>query len=155
MALIHWQPAELTGLRHDLDHVFDTLWTGGQKTAPASGTWSPSIDISETPEAYLVTAEVPGVDKKDVQVTVLENRLLIKGEKQSEVPGEKQNTHRVERGFGAFSRSFDLPRAVEAEKISASYKDGVLRISVPKAEEAKPKQIEINVTDASRRSSAA
>ena len=144
MALIHWQPAELTDLRHDLDRVFNTFRSGGE-TATTSRAWNPAIDISETPDAYQVTAEVPGIDKKDVQVTVLENRLLIKGEKRSERREENENAHRVERVFGTFSRSFDLPRAVAAEKISAAYKDGVRRVSIPKAEEAKPKQIEINV----------
>mgnify|MGYP003572331254 CR=1 FL=1 len=144
MALIRWQPAELTDLRRDLDRVFDTFWTGDQ--APQNvRPWSPAIDISETPDAYLVAAELPGVEKQDVHVTVLENRLFIKGEKKQETREEKQNVHRVERAYGAFSRSFDLPRAVEAEKITAAYKDGVLRVSVPKAEEAKPKQIEVNV----------
>ncbi len=88
---------------------------------------------------------MPGVEKEDVKVTVFENRLFIKGEKKQEAREEKQNIHRVERAYGAFSRSFDLPRAVQAEKITAAYKDGVLRVSVPKAEEAKPKQIEVNV----------
>ena len=144
MALIHWQPAEFTGLRRDLEGVFDTFRTGEQ-TPQAARPWSPAIDISETPEAYLVAAELPGVEKEDVNVTVLENRLFNKGEKKQEAREEKQNIHRVERAYGAFSRSFDLPRAVEAEKITAAYKDGVLRVSVPKAEEAKPKQIEVNV----------
>ena len=144
MALIHWQPAELTDLRRDLESVFDTFWTGPEPST-AARSWSPAIDIGETPDAYLVTAEVPGVEKGDVHVTVLENRLLIKGEKKQEVLEEKESPHRVERVYGAFSRSFDLPRAVNAEKITATYKDGVLSVSVPKAEEAKPKQIEINV----------
>ena len=144
MALIRWQPAELTDLRRDLDRVFDTFWTGDQEPQNVRP-WSPAIDISETPDAYLVAAELPGVEKQDVHVTVLENRLFIKGEKKQETREEKQNVHRVERAYGAFSRSFDLPRAVEAEKITAAYKDGVLRVSVPKAEEAKPKQIEVNV----------
>lgn len=145
MALIRWQPAELTDLRRDLDRVFDTFWTGSDGNAPTPRSWSPAVDISETPDAYLVTAEVPGVEKENVHVTVLENRLFIKGEKHQESREEKENTHRTERVYGAFSRSFDLPRAVDAEKISASYKDGILRIAVPKAEDAKPKQIEINV----------
>lgn len=144
MALIRWQPAELTDLRRDLDRVFDTFWTGDQEPQNVRP-WSPAIDISETPDAYLVAAELPGVEKEDVKVTVLENRLFIKGEKKQEAREEKQNIHRVERAYGAFSRSFDLPRAVQAEKITAAYKDGVLRVSVPKAEEAKPKQIEVNV----------
>ncbi len=145
MALIRWQPAELTDLRRDFERLFDGYRNPPSPTQSIPQSWSPATDIEETPEAYQVTAELPGVAKEDVQVTLNENRLTIRGEKKQETTQEKQTTHRAERVHGPFSRSFDLPSSVQADKISASYKDGVLRVAVPKAEAAKPKQIEINV----------
>ena len=143
MELIRWQPAELTHARHDLDRFFDNFWTNS--SAPAVRSWSPNVDISESSDGYTLTAELPGVAKQDVHVTVVEGRLTLRGEKKQETQEEKENTHRVERTYGSFTRSFDLPQAVNAEKITASFKNGVLSIGVPKAEEAKPKQIEISV----------
>ena len=145
MALIRCQPTQISNARADFDHFFDNFWPGNQVAESAPRNWSPVVDISESADDYTLTAELPGVGKADVHVGVVDNRLTLKGEKKQETRAEKETTPRVERVYGSFSRSFDLPKTVNAEKITAAYSDGVLKVVVPKAEEAKPKQIEINV----------
>ena len=145
MALIRWQPTQTSNARDDFDRFFHNFWPGNQVVESALRNWSPVVDISESADDYTLTAELPGVAKADVQVGVVDNRLTLKGEKKQETRAEKETTPCVERVYGSFSRSFDLPKTVKAEKITASYRDGVLKVVVPKAEEAKSKQIEINV----------
>ncbi|HET8799302.1 MAG TPA: Hsp20/alpha crystallin family protein [Thermoanaerobaculia bacterium] len=109
-----------------------------------SGTWVPPVDVAETLEKILVRAEVPGLRQEDIQIEFENGLLTIRGDRKLEKT-EGMTWHRVERTYGNFSRSFTLPRTVDAEKISASYRDGILEIEVPKREEAKPKQIRIAV----------
>jgi len=109
-----------------------------------SGTWVPPVDVAETQESILVRAEVPGISQKDIQIEFENGLLTIRGERAIEKT-DAMTWHRVERTYGNFSRSFTLPRSVDPEKITANYRDGVLEISVPKREEAKPKQIRISV----------
>ena len=109
-----------------------------------SGTWVPPVDVAETQEKILVRAEVPGMKQEDIQIEFENGLLTIRGERTLEKT-ENLTWHRVERIHGNFSRSFTLPRTVDPEKISASYRDGILEIEVPKREEAKPKQIRIAV----------
>ena len=105
--------------------------------------WVPKIDISENETGFEVRAEVPGIDKKDIDITLSEGLLTIKGEKKSESEEKNERYHRRESTYGSFSRSFQLSSDVENEGIEANYKDGVLRISLPKAEAATPKKIEV------------
>jgi len=107
--------------------------------------WVPAVDIEETKEAYLLKAEVPGLAKDEVKITFSDSVLTISGEKHSEKASEDKKVHRVERTYGAFERCFTLPSAVKADKIEAAYKDGVLTVTVPKSEEAKPREIEIKL----------
>jgi len=109
-----------------------------------SGNWVPPVDVAETQEKIVVRAEVPGIRQEDIQIEFENGLLTIRGERKLE-KNEAMTWHRVERTYGAFSRSFTLPRTVDAEKIAASYRDGILEIDVPKREEAKPKQIRIAV----------
>ena len=109
-----------------------------------SGAWVPPVDVAETQEKIIVRAEVPGMKQEDIQIEFENGLLTIRGERQL-IKDEGVTFHRVERTFGNFSRSFTLPRTVDPEKISATYRDGVLEIEVPKKEEAKPKQIRIAV----------
>lgn len=109
-----------------------------------SGAWVPPVDVAETQEKIIVRAEVPGMKQDDIQIEFENGLLTIRGERKL-VKDEGVTFHRVERTFGNFSRSFTLPRTVDPEKISATYRDGVLEIEVPKKEEAKPKQIRIAV----------
>ena len=109
-----------------------------------SGTWVPPVDVAETQDSILVRAEVPGIRQEDIQIEFENGLLTIRGERAIEKT-EALTWHRVERTYGNFSRSFTLPRSVDPEKITASYREGILEISVPKREEAKPKQIRISV----------
>ena len=109
-----------------------------------SGAWVPPVDVAETQEKIIVRAEVPGMKQQDIQIEFENGLLSIRGERKL-AKEEGVTFHRVERTFGNFSRSFTLPRTIDPERISATYRDGVLEIEVPKKEEAKPKQIRIEV----------
>ena len=106
--------------------------------------WKPSADITETDDNYEVRAELPGVSKDDVQISVKDNLLCIKGEKRQEAMDDSKNYKRIERRYGTFERNFTLPPKVDADKINAEFNDGVLTLSIPKPEEVKPKEIPIN-----------
>ena len=105
--------------------------------------WVPAFDVSESDKELIIKAEIPGMDKKDINITVSDGMLTIKGEKKHEKKEESEHYHRVERRYGAFSRTVRLPREVKAAKVDATYKDGVLSIKLPKSEAAKPKKIEV------------
>jgi HSP20 family protein len=108
--------------------------------------WAPPVDIYETENDIILKAELPGVDPKDVEVRVEDNNLYLKGERKFEKEVKEQNYHRVERSYGSFARSFSLPNSINADKVKAEYKDGLLTLTMPKREEAKPKTIKIDVT---------
>jgi HSP20 family protein len=111
-----------------------------------SAAWMPPVDIYSTGEHELVIkAEVPGMNKDDIDITVEKFTLTIRGEKKAEETVKDDQFHRVERSYGAFERSFSLPPTVDANRVEAEYKDGVLTVKLPLREEAKPKQIKINV----------
>ncbi len=109
--------------------------------------WAPSVDIDEEEDQYVIKADLPGVDKKDIEVKLENGVLSIRGEKHTEKEtGKGTKRHRTERFHGTFARSFTLPDAVKADQVDASYKDGVLSLVIPKAEEAKPRAIDIKVS---------
>ena len=110
-----------------------------------TGSWMPSVDIKETKDTYIVKGELPGVDKDDVDVSIDDNTLTIRGEKKSEKDIEEHQTHRTECVYGSFERSFSLPKQVDINNVQASFRDGVLNLTIPKAEEAKPKQIQVKI----------
>ena len=149
MALVRWQPTRSLGFARDFDRLFDSFWGGHSATGtPVADSdverhWTPTVDVSESDEEIVVNAELPGVKSEDVKVTVEDDVLTIEGEKKREDESVDGQTHRVERSYGRFVRSFKLP-AVNADSVSATYSDGVLKVSLPKPETAKPKQIEIN-----------
>ena len=116
----------------------------GQQQGSATATaWAPALDISERKDAYLVAVELPGLKSEDLDITMEDGLLTIQGERQFTQESSEQQFHRVERRYGAFRRSITLPAHVMAEGIQASFEDGVLQILVPKAEEAKPKRIQV------------
>jgi len=110
-----------------------------------TGNWTPTVDVVENNDNYLVKADIPGVKKDDLKLDVKDGTLTIKGEKKQEEKVEKNNYIRIERSYGSFVRNFTLPTNVDASKINAKFTDGVLEITIPKKEEAKPKEIKINV----------
>ena len=140
MALVRWQPKE----SFDLDRLFDGFWGPKAYFPKLQAAWAPSVDVAETDEEISVVAELPGIEKEDVDVSVADGFLTIKGEKKQE--GENKRGHRVERSYGAFSRRFQLPAEIKTESISAVYNNGVLTVTLPKAEAAKPQQIEVKVS---------
>jgi HSP20 family protein len=109
-------------------------------------TWAPAVDIYETDHDVVLKAELPGVDPKDVEIRVEDGTLYLKGQRKFEIEVKEENYHRVERSYGSFTRSFALPSSVNSEKAKAEYKDGLLTLTLPKREEAKPKTIQINVS---------
>jgi len=125
--------------------MFDGFFRGTGDEDYAISSWTPAVDITEHDDQFVVKVELPGVNKDDVKITLENNILTIRGEKKQEKETKKENYHRVERSYGSFQRSFTLPTTVKSDKIDAAYKDGILQIALPKAEEAKPKQIEVKV----------
>jgi HSP20 family protein len=131
---------EMAQMNPMLAHALGLHTQQGSATATA---WAPALDISERKDAYLVTVELPGLKPEDLDITMEDGLLTIQGERQFTQESSEQQFHRVERRYGAFRRSITLPAHVTAEGIQASFEDGVLQILVPKAEEAKPKRIQV------------
>jgi len=148
MALVRWDPfRDIITLRERMDKMFEDSLARFRMPEEATMPtfWSPSVDIYETDENIVLKAELPGVDKKEVSVEVKDNTLILKGERKREKEVKEENYHRVERSFGTFMRSFSLPVTVKQDQVKAKFKDGVLEVTLPKAEEAKPKQVKVEV----------
>jgi HSP20 family protein len=126
---------QLSSLRDELDRWFESPLTG----------WLPALDAQENKDNFTVRVELPGFKREDIQVSLQDGVLTISGERKEEKVGEGTEVHRQERYYGKFARALTLPTAVAADKVKAAYKDGVLTIILPKAEEAKPKQIDVSV----------
>jgi len=152
MALIRWTPrsdlwnpfTNLADIREEMNRLLDTSFRrmghGDWETA-----FTPSVDVIEEKDAFLVKADLPGLSKDDVSVTLQESYLTIKGERKHETETKEAGYHRRERVQGSFLRTLELPATVDAKKIDAHFKDGVLSVRLPKTEEAKPKQIKVKV----------
>ncbi len=145
MAILKWDPfRELQSLQEKIDRVFeDSL----RSRETPSGIWAPAVDIYETDNAIILEAELPGVNEKDIDVKVEDNILTVKGERKIENERKEENYYRMERYYGTFQRSFTLPSNIETNKIKADYKKGILKVEMPKKEQAKPKQIKIEVKE--------
>lgn len=150
MNLLRWQTpgltafAGLSSLRNEIDRLFDApLSELGRASQFLTGS-APALDVYEDKDNFVVKAEVPGMEKEDIDVNLHDDILSISGERKNEKL-ENAQTHRTERFFGRFQRTVNLPAPVAAEKVSGQYKDGILTITLPKAEEAKPKQIDVQV----------
>ncbi len=144
MKLVLWNPArELDRLENRLHRIFGELATPWDRKAEALEAWEPAVDIFETEKEFVLKAELPEVDPKDVKATVEGNILTLTGERKREKEIKEENYHRTERFYGSFTRTFVLPDTVDREKIKATFKDGVMRLELPKREEVKPKEIEI------------
>ncbi len=132
-------------LREDIDRLYDEFFNERMDDAETLTKIRPRVNIEETKEAYIVTAELPGLKKSDVKITFQDNQLTLSGEKKEDADVQERTFHRYERQFGSFSRTFSIPNLIQADKISAAMEDGVLEIKLPKAEEAKPREIKIEV----------
>ena len=143
-----WSPMRQLGrLRDEIDRFFDLPFGGQMSAGEFFEGWSPAFDIYEDKDKITVKAELPGLKKEDIDVNVTGDRLVISGERKQEEEHKDAQSYRSERYFGHFQRSLTLPQPVDPNQITASYKDGVLTVSCPKSEEAKPKQIDVKVAD--------
>jgi len=132
----------LSSLRDEMNELFNRFWSTASKPCGLAE-WSPALDVSETDEAVLVHAEIPGIDPKDLDISVVGDTLTVRGEKADETEQSGRNYHRVERRYGSFTRSLVLPAAVDADNVTATAKQGVVEIRLPKKEEAKARRIEV------------
>jgi HSP20 family protein len=136
-------------LQREMNQFFDKLWHAGVRTGPLDGQdWSPSLDVVEEPDAVVVRAEVPGCSVHDIEVTLADGELTLRGEKHADDDGGSSVRRvRCERRFGKFSRTIDVPCAVRESEITASVRNGVLRVVLPKEESSRAKSVRINVAD--------
>lgn len=141
-----WTPfRQLSTLRDEIDRLFESpLSALSGVTQPFFGGWCPAVDLFEEPDRLTFRAEVPGMRKEDIEISLHEGVLTVSGERKLAKDYEKAEAHRTERFFGRFQRSLALPTPVDADKVRASYKDGILTVELPKTEAAKPRQIKVH-----------
>jgi HSP20 family protein len=138
-------PEPVNTLQQRLNRLFEETFLPLVAEPFSIAAWCPSCDIYETETEIVVKAEIPGVKKEDVKLNIQDNVLTLSGERKFEEETKKENYLRVERGYGSFTRRFTLPPFVDAKKISAEFKDGLLEVKLPKSEEAKSKEVEIKI----------
>jgi HSP20 family protein len=144
-----WGPfRNLSTLQEQVNRLFETSYRGRGDNS-ALTTWAPAVDIYETENELVLKADLPDVDEKDLDIQIENNMLTIRGERKFDHEVKEDNYLRIERTYGAFSRSFSLPNTVNAEAIKAEYKNGVLRVELPKRAESKPRQVKVNVGNGS------
>lgn len=139
---------ELDRMRREMDQVWRSFLPERplrKGEVAVFGEWFPEFDLSETKDALVVKAEVPGISPKDIDISLVDNTLTIKGEKKQDLEEKNEDYHYIGRSYGAFARAIALPREVQGDKVTASYKDGVLKIILPKSQEAKEKEISIKI----------
>jgi HSP20 family protein len=150
MAIVRWEPLrDLASIQNEMNRLFGTVFD-----TPAPGgngntlrRWMPAMDLVETEDYFVLRADLPGLAEGDVNIEVEDNVLTVSGERKAEHEASKEGYHRVERAFGAFSRSLTLPEGVDADAVTAAFDRGVLEIRIPKPEQRKPRKISIGVGD--------
>ena len=149
MAIIRWDPfREVMALQNRVNNLFREMNEGDSPLTTAS--FVPAVDVYEDSKKVVLKLEVPGIEEKDLDVRVENNTLTVRGERKFEKEEKEENYRRIERQYGTFTRSFTLPNTVDAEKVNADYDKGVLKITLAKKAEAKPKQIKVNVGGAQK-----
>jgi HSP20 family protein len=149
MPVTRWDPfRDLLGLQDRMNRLFDESVRSVRQGDEALSTsvWTPPVDIYETENEVVVKAELPEVNQKDIEIQVENSTLTLRGERRFDKEVKQESFHRIERPYGTFARSFTLPTTIDQEKIRADYKDGILRVVMPKREETKPKQIRVAVS---------
>src|SRR5438093_6235991 len=153
--LTRWQRPELatwptfgrlSNLREEIDRLFEAPLAEWARSSQLLSGWSPALDVYEDKDNFVVKAELPGMKREEIEVSLQDGGLSISGERKSEEKYEEGEVYRAERFFGKFQRTVTLPTPVAVDKVKAQYKDGILTITLPKTEEAKPKQIDVNVS---------
>ena len=152
MTLVKWNPArELLNVEREFNKLFNTFNSrfgfddSSMNEDLENAVWSPLTDISENKDQYILKMDLPGVSKENLKLNFHDGELIISGERKQEKEDKDSKYHRIERTYGKCYRSFTLPQTIQADKINAEFKDGQLTITVPKSEEAKPKELEIKV----------
>jgi HSP20 family protein len=144
--LTRWQPVnEFSTLQDRVNRLFRDTFTEGREEALSNTSFAPAVDVYEDEQTITLKIEVPGIDEKDIDVRIENRTLTVHGERKFEKDEKEENFRRVERQYGSFTRSFTLPVTVDADQVSANYDKGMLKISLAKKAEAKPKQIKVNV----------
>lgn len=146
MAIVKYSPfRDLRNLQEQMNRLLDLAWSreGGEELR--EGAWQPPVDIFEDENSVVIKAELPGIDQQDIEVRIEDNTLTLRGERKHEEEVRKENYHRIERYYGGFQRSFSLPHTIDRERVKATCDRGVLTITLPKREETKPKQINVEV----------
>ena len=144
--LTRWEPfREFSTLQDRMNRLFRETQGNSQDEPLTSSSFAPAVDVYEDEHNVTLKIEVPGIDEKDIDVRIENNTLTVHGERKIEKEEKEENYRRVERQYGSFTRTFNLPTTVDAEKVQADYDKGVLKITLPKKAEAKPKQIKVNV----------
>jgi len=153
MTLVRWNPArELFNVEREFRKLFNDfegrfgVKKNDQEDEYENAVWAPLTDISEDKDTYRIHLDLPGVKKEDVKISFEDGKLNIAGERKQEKESDDSKYHRIERVYGKYFRTFNLPKEIKADEISANYKEGTLTISIPKAEEVKPKEIEIKIS---------
>jgi HSP20 family protein len=147
MAIVRWDPfRELSAVQDRVNRLFGEVYRSADEDVMRRGVWAPPVDIYDSGNHELIIkAELPDMSKDEIEITVENNGLTLRGEKKMDSTIKDERCHRIERTYGAFSRSFSLPPTVDSSKVTADYKNGVLTITLPLREEAKPKQIQVQV----------
>ena len=141
--MVRWDPFhEISSVRDDMERLFDTFY-GRYPRERAEINWAPPLDIEETENGIIIRAEIPGMKKEDIKISLTGDTLCISGERRHEAEQKDRTFHRVERAYGRFMRSLVLPTDVDGSKVKAAYKDGILELSLPKSEKAKAREIAI------------
>ena len=147
MQLVKFNPVrDMFSFRNRINHMFDDVFypINRDEVELSMGSWNPVVDVYDNDDSIVIKAELPGIDKEGIEIDVKDRVLTLKGERSSESEVKDDNYYRRERSFGKFERAFTLPADVDPDKIKADYKDGVLKIDIPKPEEKKPRQITIH-----------
>ena len=146
MAIVRYNPfRDLRTIQEQMNRLIDLAWTRESGEDIREGAWQPPVDIYENENSVIIKAELPDVDQKDIEVKIEDNTLILRGERKQDESIRKESYHRIERYYGAFQRSFALPLTIDREKVKANCERGVLTITLPKREESKPKQINVEV----------
>ena len=145
MAIIRWDPfRDMTTLRERMNRLFEDMAASrGEDKDLTTSSWAPAVDIYETENEVVLTAEIPGIEEKDIEIKVEDNMLTLRGERKFEKETKEENYHRIERAYGSFFRSFTLPAFVDQDEIEAEHENGVLKIRMPKRAELKPRKVKI------------
>jgi HSP20 family protein len=146
MAIVRYNPFhDLRTIQEQMNRLIDLAWNRESGEDIREGAWQPPVDIYEDENSVIIKAELPDVDQKDIEVKIEDNTLVLRGERKQDQTIKKENYHRIERFYGSFQRSFALPLTIDREKVKASCDKGILTIILPKREETKPKQINVEV----------